>query len=1139
MAGERVLILEDDPLQQSVLAERLRREGLDVQTVSTLAEARRALGVWEPDVVLATLRLPGGESLELQREMGPRASPVLVVMATHATLAAAAEAVRHGASDYLEKPFTPDRAAATVRQALALAALRREVAALRERSTHAGTTVVGESPAMKRVFELVERLAAVDATTVLIDGERGTGKGAIAQALHRLSRRAAGPFLEVTCSALPETLMESELFGHEKGAFTDAHTAKRGLVELADGGTLFLDEIGELAPGVQAKLLRFIEEKTFRRLGGTLDLTVDVRIMAATHRDLAAEVTAGRFRADLYYRLRVIPITLPPLRERAEDIGPLARHFVAVFGRELAKRVDGVTPEALALLAGHPWPGNVRELRNVVERATLLADGPAIGLNDLRFEAGPSGASAGGVAAPGPGAGVDAGTLEEVERRLLAAALERAHGNQSRAASALGISRHQIRTRMRRYGLLAMAAALLAAWPAPSRAQQGPEERAASAACELCHADREVLRRGAPQGWDPESLFVSRTSLAGSPHAAVPCVRCHPIPGLAAHPVEARATVPCGTCHAEADSLWRAGPHGGRRAAPEAPCLACHGAHDVVRGSEMLAGEGLRRLTARCVSCHSDRALRPGDVHLGKVNCASCHGAHMIQPVRDPATRGVPVGIAERCASCHDSVAVRWRADVHGRTAALQAAGGQPIEGHAAATCIECHGGHGVAPAHRLDREVALVERCAGCHGEEGESYADTYHGRATRVGYFRAARCVDCHTAHAILPESDPASSVAEANRVATCARCHPTASRPAFVAYRPHARPHDLSEGPFIYGAWLLMNVILFFTFTVFGLHTVFWLWRSLQLRWQERRRRRELGLPEPPPRRTALDSADRGHGPYVWRFKLTHRILHGISVVTFFALIITGLPLRFSCAAWAGHLMGLLGGARAAGIVHRVAGGMTVAYFAAHLVHLAIVVWRSRDRKRLFWGPDSMVPGPQDLRDFAQMFKWFFARAPFPRFPRYGYNEKFHYFGAFWGIVLLGSSGLVRWFSGPATTVLPGWAFNVAAIFHSEEAVLAAGFMFVIHFFNVHMRLEKFPVDGTMFTGRAKAEVLIEEHPLIAERWGDLAGRPVSLHAVPDEVAPPPPRWMTITAAALGLGALAVGLVLVGMILWVQMC
>jgi two-component system response regulator AtoC len=493
VAGERVLILEDDPLLQSVLADRLRHEGLDVLTASTLAEARKALEVGEPDVALCDLRLPDGESLTMIREVAPRSSAVFVVMTAHATVATAVEALKLGAKDYLEKPFTLDRAVATIRQALEMTALRREVAALRDRSSHARTTVIAESPAMRRVFELVELLASVDATTVLIEGESGTGKGAVAQALHRLSRRASGPFLNITCSALPETLMESELFGHEKGAFTDAHTAKRGLVEMAERGTLVLDEIGELTPGVQAKLLRFIEEKTFRRLGGTRDLTVDVRIMTATNRDLAAEVAAGHFRADLYYRLRVIPITLPPLRERPEDVAPIAKHFVAHFAREFAKRIGEITPEALALLASSPWPGNVRELRNVMERAVLLADGSAIGVKELPPELSRDGAGAPG----GPAASADAGTLEAVERRLLSTALDRAHGNQSRAAEALGISRHQIRTRMRRYGLLGLVG-LTAAVGAGPTASARSDVPVAGPRCHGAVTRPSTLHRDAP-----------------------------------------------------------------------------------------------------------------------------------------------------------------------------------------------------------------------------------------------------------------------------------------------------------------------------------------------------------------------------------------------------------------------------------------------------------------------------------------------------------------------------------------------------------------------------------------------------------------------------------------------------------------
>ena len=679
---------------------------------------------------------------------------------------------------------------------------------------------------------------------------------------------------------------------------------------------------------------------------------------------------------------------------------------------------------------------------------------------------------------------------------------------------------------------------LVAAAAGAARAQSAAE-RQASAQCAQCHGEHEVLVRLAPPSFNPDSLLVNRAVLSRSVHASVPCVRCHPIPGLKSHPAEARTTVPCGTCHAAADSLWRAGPHGGRRGLPEAPCQTCHGTHDVRPAKELERGAGAVTLSRRCVVCHQDRELKPGDVHKDKVSCAVCHGAHMIQPVRNPATHGIAIGIAQRCAACHDSVATQAFGDIHGVTARAQAASRAPLAGDTAATCISCHGGHGMRPAHALDREVALVEKCATCHKREGQTYADTYHGRATRVGDYRAARCNDCHGSHRIFPSSDARSSTSAGRLVGTCAKCHGSAARPSFVSYRAHVRPTDIKDNPVVFGAWVLMNVLLFSVFAVFGLHTVLWLARLLELRWRERQRRRELGLEDEPREPKPIDSAARGAGPFVWRFKLFHRWIHGISVVSFFALIITGLPLRFSCAAWATDMMRLLGGTRTAGIVHRTAGAITVLYFTAHVVYLAVLLARSKDRKALLWGPDSMVPQPQDFRDFLQMFKWFFGRAPYPRFGRYGYNEKFHYFGAFWGIVLLGGSGMVRWLPGVFTRVLPGWAFNVAAIFHSEEALLAAGFMFIIHFFNVHLRPGKWPLDAVMFTGRATAQVLEEDHALTAEAWGDLASKPVSRKAIPDLPAPPPPHWMTVAAASLGLIALAVGLVLIGMIMWVQMC
>jgi transcriptional regulator with PAS, ATPase and Fis domain len=299
---------------------------------------------------------------------------------------------------------------------------------------------------MKAAKALLVRIANSPASTVLLAGETGTGKDLAAKAIHYNSDRAAKPFVNITCSALPEQLLESELFGHERGAFTDARQQKRGLFETADGGTVFLDEIGEMTPALQAKLLRFLEEKTFKRIGGLADIHVDVRVVAATHRNLEEQVAAGKFREDLFYRLQVMPVTLPALRERAGDIPLLVNYYIDRYNREFRKRVRGVSPDALALLEQYRWPGNVRELRNAIERAMLLADRDTLGVEQF------STLSRNAVAATFrlPPEGVN---LEEVERQLVVQALERCGGNQTHAGALLGINRDQVRYRIEKFGL--------------------------------------------------------------------------------------------------------------------------------------------------------------------------------------------------------------------------------------------------------------------------------------------------------------------------------------------------------------------------------------------------------------------------------------------------------------------------------------------------------------------------------------------------------------------------------------------------------------------------------------------------------------------------------------------------------------
>jgi two-component system, NtrC family, response regulator AtoC len=448
VTNARILILEDDDLLRQVTAERLEREGYSVVAAANLAEARALLDQQTPDLAVLDIQLPDGLGTALLEELTRSGDTVCVMMSAHATVQSAVGALRAGAVDYMEKPFSFDRLSATIRGALERTRLRREVRALRER-TGVGEDMVGSSAAMEEVFELVRRVAPADSTTVLLEGETGTGKGLLARAIHQASARADGPFINVTCSALAESVMESELFGHEKGAFTDARTMKRGLVELAEGGTLFLDEIGEIGARLQGKLLRFIEEKRFRRVGGTKDLGVDARLVAATNRDLEKEVEAGNFREDLYYRLRVFPIRLPPLRERRSDILALAKTFIDEFNRQFGKKITHVSPEAMDVLKQYPWPGNVRELRNMIERTVLLADGSVLTADMLPARVTGRMPSS----EPAVNLGAEGLDFEALEQSLLEAALRRAEGNRTEAGRLLGMSRHQVRNRLKKYGL--------------------------------------------------------------------------------------------------------------------------------------------------------------------------------------------------------------------------------------------------------------------------------------------------------------------------------------------------------------------------------------------------------------------------------------------------------------------------------------------------------------------------------------------------------------------------------------------------------------------------------------------------------------------------------------------------------------
>jgi DNA-binding NtrC family response regulator len=444
---DSILIIDDEKNVRALLTRVLAEERLDVHAASNAAEGLQIAADVDPDVILLDLRLPDANGLDVLKTLRTRHPEAAVLMVTaFGQVESAVEAMKGGAADYIEKPFQAlDKLRLAVARALQEVKARREILRLhaQQGKKYGVEQLVGHSPAIRRLREMVAQLARSEAQTMLVLGESGTGKELVAKGLHYGSGRKDMPFVEVNCAAITETLFESELFGHEKGAFTDARSTKKGLLELADRGTLFLDEVSEMSLGSQAKFLRVLQDRVFRRVGGTRDIKVDVRIVAATNRALDAFVREGRFREDLYYRLNVIPLTLPPLRQRREDVVPLARHFLAECNGAFHKTIRSLSPEVEDLLATYHWPGNVRELKNLIERLVILAAADRIEVSDLPPPIGGRAAGQGGLAAPD---GLQ--TLEQIERAYILQVIDRLDGNKSRAAQVLGISRQTLRRKV-------------------------------------------------------------------------------------------------------------------------------------------------------------------------------------------------------------------------------------------------------------------------------------------------------------------------------------------------------------------------------------------------------------------------------------------------------------------------------------------------------------------------------------------------------------------------------------------------------------------------------------------------------------------------------------------------------------------
>ena len=457
MIQSKILVIDDEKFITRSLKQHLEKEGYEVFTASSGEEGLEVFKADSPDIIFLDLNMPGIGGIETLKSLRKLSNDVIVIIITaHGDIETAVSAIKLGAYDFVEKPFELDRISVLIKKAMETVHLKREVNFLREEKfdTYSFHNIVGESTAMKDVIALAQKVAASDANTILIQGESGTGKSLLARAMHYHSPRSSEPFVEVTCTAIPETLIESELFGHEKGAFTDAKSCKKGLFEIASGGTIYLDEIGDIKLSVQAKLLRALEEKTFKRVGGLKDIKVNVRIVATTNKkDLEGAVKEESFRADLYYRLKVFPIFILPLRDRKEDIIPLVMHHITLFNKEFKKNVKGISQGAEKLLLNYPWYGNARELRNVIERVCILEDTDIIFPEHLPSEiikyVDTESEESTTIDLPSEGL-----SLKNVEKDLIIQAIEKADNNQTKAAKLLGISRDALRYKMQKFNLL-------------------------------------------------------------------------------------------------------------------------------------------------------------------------------------------------------------------------------------------------------------------------------------------------------------------------------------------------------------------------------------------------------------------------------------------------------------------------------------------------------------------------------------------------------------------------------------------------------------------------------------------------------------------------------------------------------------
>jgi cytochrome b subunit of formate dehydrogenase len=662
-----------------------------------------------------------------------------------------------------------------------------------------------------------------------------------------------------------------------------------------------------------------------------------------------------------------------------------------------------------------------------------------------------------------------------------------------------------------RFATTAAIAFVLSCLAVPAFAQDKAAAPALKEKCLGCHDD------AALKSEDGKPMAVLADDFTRSAHRKVDCADCHDAAHGIRHPANPLGAVKpqvCQDCHADEFKAIAASIHGRRAAGDNAikDCTGCHGSlHQVFKGGDPQSPLSPVNQIKTCGECHEDmmanyersehaRALLKLGLTQAAPSCSSCHGKHDIRSKTDAAAKTNHARIPETCGSCHANILREWMGSAHG--AALTAGREGPV-------CTTCHESHAVKRPDSGAMRHAISDGCGNCHEKVTASFNDSFHGKATSLENKKAAACADCHTPHANLPASDPRSSIHRDNLGKTCGACHANVNA-SFLSFDPHADPTDPKRNFFVYLIWLGMTGLLLGVFGFFALHDLLWLQRAL------------VGK-----LRGEFAGAHKKTGPHVRRFSTMQMATHVTIVTSFLLLAATGLPLKFADAPWAPGLMALVGGPQTAGFLHRFAAVVTFGYFAWHLGALAYA-WIVKKERGFFWGPRSMVPQPRDLVDLWAMTKYFLYLGPRPKFDRFTYWEKFDYMGVFWGVAVIGISGLVLWLPTFFTQFLPGWALNAAYVIHSDEALLATGFIFMFHFFHTHMRPEAFPMDTVVFTGRMPLEVFKEERPLEYERL-------VAQGRLDEVMAPAPTAAERTRAYVFGFTTLTIGIVLAVFIFW----